>query len=285
MYITQNIYQPARLSMARLAEEFNMAPAYISIFFKRHTGESLKQYITRHRIKLIEARLLYSSLNLGEIAHEFGYADRLSEGPRAASAVAQWAVVVFDHDGEGTPGPGCLHHVGRSLSKRAPKARFRHGRDPPAPIGIRVTREHREERGDRVGAIARRQGREFIDAHVSHMASPYVLTSDVERDAIERTARASERTSKLRFPRAWLKGSDDFSFSGLKTAVRYELVGPGRQDFTQLQLDSGMVGLNRPVVSDPAAPFGGTKQSGLGREGGHEGMLDYTETKYIATDW
>ncbi len=36
-----------------------------------------------------------------------------------------------------------------------------------------------------------------------------------------------------------------------------------------------MVGLNRGLVSDPAAPFGGVKQSGIGREGGHEGMLDY----------
>ncbi len=50
-------------------------------------------------------------------------------------------------------------------------------------------------------------------------------------------------------------------------------------------LESGMVGLNKGIVSDPAAPFGGVKESGLGREGGHEGMLDYTETKYIATDW
>jgi succinate-semialdehyde dehydrogenase/glutarate-semialdehyde dehydrogenase len=50
-------------------------------------------------------------------------------------------------------------------------------------------------------------------------------------------------------------------------------------------LDSGMVGLNRGLVSDPAAPFGGTKQSGLGREGGHEGMLEYLESKYIACDW
>lgn len=50
-------------------------------------------------------------------------------------------------------------------------------------------------------------------------------------------------------------------------------------------LESGMVGLNRGVVSDPSAPFGGVKLSGLGREGGHEGMLDYTETKYIATAW
>jgi succinate-semialdehyde dehydrogenase/glutarate-semialdehyde dehydrogenase len=50
-------------------------------------------------------------------------------------------------------------------------------------------------------------------------------------------------------------------------------------------LDSGMVGLNRGLVSDPAAPFGGTKQSGLGREGGHEGMLDYLESKYVAVTW
>lgn len=45
------------------------------------------------------------------------------------------------------------------------------------------------------------------------------------------------------------------------------------------------VGINKGVVSDPAAPFGGVKQSGLGREGGHEGLLAYTETKYVAVDW
>jgi succinate-semialdehyde dehydrogenase / glutarate-semialdehyde dehydrogenase len=50
-------------------------------------------------------------------------------------------------------------------------------------------------------------------------------------------------------------------------------------------LESGMVGLNRGLVSDPAAPFGGVKQSGIGREGGHEGLLDYTESKYIAVTW
>jgi succinate-semialdehyde dehydrogenase/glutarate-semialdehyde dehydrogenase len=50
-------------------------------------------------------------------------------------------------------------------------------------------------------------------------------------------------------------------------------------------LESGMVGLNRGLVSDPAAPFGGVKQSGIGREGGHHGLLEFTETKYIATGW
>ena len=51
------------------------------------------------------------------------------------------------------------------------------------------------------------------------------------------------------------------------------------------RLEAGMVGLNRGLVSDPAAPFGGVKQSGIGREGGHEGMLEYLEQKYVAVNW
>lgn len=51
------------------------------------------------------------------------------------------------------------------------------------------------------------------------------------------------------------------------------------------RLEFGMVGLNRGLVSDPAAPFGGVKQSGLGREGGKEGLLEFQETQYISTEW
>jgi succinate-semialdehyde dehydrogenase/glutarate-semialdehyde dehydrogenase len=51
------------------------------------------------------------------------------------------------------------------------------------------------------------------------------------------------------------------------------------------RIESGMVGLNRGVVSDPAAPFGGVKQSGIGREGAQEGMLEFLEKKYIAVEW
>ena len=51
------------------------------------------------------------------------------------------------------------------------------------------------------------------------------------------------------------------------------------------RLETGMVGLNRGLVSDPAAPFGGVKQSGLGREGGREGIEAFLETKYVALDW
>jgi succinate-semialdehyde dehydrogenase / glutarate-semialdehyde dehydrogenase len=48
------------------------------------------------------------------------------------------------------------------------------------------------------------------------------------------------------------------------------------------RLETGMVGLNQGMVSNPAAPFGGIKQSGFGREGGYEGIEEYLETKYVA---
>jgi succinate-semialdehyde dehydrogenase/glutarate-semialdehyde dehydrogenase len=51
------------------------------------------------------------------------------------------------------------------------------------------------------------------------------------------------------------------------------------------KLDFGMVGLNRGIVSDPAAPFGGMKQSGLGREGAHEGLMEFLDTQYISVAW
>jgi succinate-semialdehyde dehydrogenase/glutarate-semialdehyde dehydrogenase len=49
-------------------------------------------------------------------------------------------------------------------------------------------------------------------------------------------------------------------------------------------LESGMVAINRGMISDPAAPFGGVKQSGLGREGGFDGIHEFLETKYIGVE-
>ena len=51
------------------------------------------------------------------------------------------------------------------------------------------------------------------------------------------------------------------------------------------KLDFGMIGLNRGLVSDPASPFGGMKQSGIGREGAHEGLMEFLETQYVSVVW
>jgi succinate-semialdehyde dehydrogenase/glutarate-semialdehyde dehydrogenase len=50
-------------------------------------------------------------------------------------------------------------------------------------------------------------------------------------------------------------------------------------------LDAGMVGINRGLVSDPSAPFGGVKQSGIGREGARAGLEEYLETQYLSVAW
>jgi succinate-semialdehyde dehydrogenase/glutarate-semialdehyde dehydrogenase len=49
-------------------------------------------------------------------------------------------------------------------------------------------------------------------------------------------------------------------------------------------IEAGMVGINRGLLSDPAAPFGGVKQSGLGREGGFDGVHEFLQTKYIGVE-
>ena len=51
------------------------------------------------------------------------------------------------------------------------------------------------------------------------------------------------------------------------------------------RIEAGMVGINRGLVSDPSAPFGGIKQSGLGREGARQGLAEYEEIQYFSVDW
>jgi succinate-semialdehyde dehydrogenase / glutarate-semialdehyde dehydrogenase len=70
---------------------------------------------------------------------------------------------------------------------------------------------------------------------------------------------------------------------GLVAYVYTRDVGRGLK-FSQA-IEAGMVGLNRGLVSDPAAPFGGMKESGIGREGGHEGLLAFTENQYVSVSW
>ncbi|MCU1688106.1 MAG: succinate-semialdehyde dehdyrogenase [Jatrophihabitantaceae bacterium] len=85
--------------------------------------------------------------------------------------------------------------------------------------------------------------------------------------------------------------ADDDDAVRLANATEYGLVGyVYSRDLARAlrvaeRMETGMVGINRGLVSDAAAPFGGVKQSGSGREGGFEGIDSYLETKYIAVAW
>ena len=74
-YIQDNLDRPERLKINALAERFFISPNYLSEFFIKHGGVSLRDYITRSRLKLVEIRLLYSDLTASEIAEEYGFTD------------------------------------------------------------------------------------------------------------------------------------------------------------------------------------------------------------------
>lgn len=74
-YIRRHISQPDCLRVERLAAEFAYSPKHLSALFKQETGESLHQYILRYKLKLVETRLLLSTLTISQIADELAFTD------------------------------------------------------------------------------------------------------------------------------------------------------------------------------------------------------------------
>ncbi|WP_460471966.1 AraC family transcriptional regulator [Emticicia fontis] len=74
-YIHQHIYSPELLKADEMAAQFNISPTYVSEYFKKLTGESMQQYITNYKLKLVETRLQYSDMRMNEIAFELNFTD------------------------------------------------------------------------------------------------------------------------------------------------------------------------------------------------------------------
>jgi AraC-type DNA-binding domain-containing proteins len=74
-YIQSNIYYPEKLRAKTVANHFGISEFYLGRYFKKHTNETMQQYIINYRLKLIEARLLFSDLRINEIAFELGFTD------------------------------------------------------------------------------------------------------------------------------------------------------------------------------------------------------------------
>jgi len=74
-HIRQNVYDNDLTKINFLANKFNMSQSSISTYFKRKTGESIHQYVTKYKMKLVEYRLQHTEFTIAEIAYQLGYTD------------------------------------------------------------------------------------------------------------------------------------------------------------------------------------------------------------------
>lgn len=74
-YIHKNILLPDKLKASEIAGHFGISPNYLGSYFKRNCDETMQEYISNYRLRLIEHRLKFSDMRIGEIAGEFGFTD------------------------------------------------------------------------------------------------------------------------------------------------------------------------------------------------------------------
>jgi len=74
-YIHANIYDPERLKAEHISGAFGISLAYLGRYFKKQTGKTMQDYIANYRLKLVENRLLHSTVRLSEIVDELGFSD------------------------------------------------------------------------------------------------------------------------------------------------------------------------------------------------------------------
>jgi succinate-semialdehyde dehydrogenase/glutarate-semialdehyde dehydrogenase len=177
---------------------------------------------------------------------------------------------------------------GRRLAQRMAGMRMGAGTDEDTELGPMVNARAVEGIADKVERSVAAGARALIGGERDGRPGfyyPATVLADVPRDS----AVATEEVFGPVAPIIRVRDEDDAlaianaSEMGLTGYVYTRSLARGLRVCERLEV--GMVGLNRGVVSDPAAPFGGVKQSGLGREGGYEGIDAYLETIYIATNW
>ena len=74
-YIQQHIYEPEKLKAEQMSKKFGISLSYLGRYFRKHTGETMQQYITNYKLRLVEMRLLHSDMRINEIAYELGFTD------------------------------------------------------------------------------------------------------------------------------------------------------------------------------------------------------------------
>jgi succinate-semialdehyde dehydrogenase/glutarate-semialdehyde dehydrogenase len=173
----------------------------------------------------------------------------------------------------------------RRLAERMGAMKVGRGTEPDVQVGPLIDEAQRVKVTELVGDAVERGARVLVGGH--RAAGPgYFFEPTVLADVPDDARVLGEEIFGPVAPVATFSSEEEALAAANRT--EYGLVAYvytrdlGRAFRVCEGIETGMIGLNQGVVSNPAAPFGGVKQSGFGREGGFEGIGEYLETKYVA---
>ena len=173
----------------------------------------------------------------------------------------------------------------RRLAERIGQLKVGRGTEPGVDVGPLIDGVQREKVAELVGDAVERGAKVLVGGHVidgpGYFYEPTVLSSipDDARLLSEEIFGPVAPVATFSSDQQAIDAANRTEFGLVSFVYTTDLERAFR---VSEALETGMIGLNQGVVSNPAAPFGGVKQSGFGREGGFEGIDEFLETKYVA---
>ncbi len=291
------------LKMAELLTEAGLAPGVLNVITTSHSGAVMEPLIKDPRARKLSftgstevgrvllaqasEQVLRTSMELG------GNAPLIVFGDADLDAAVDGAMIAkMRNIGEACTAANRMYvhssvmaEFSRRLTSRMAALKVGRGTEDGVEVGPLIDAKQRDKVAGLVDDAVRRGARLLTGGTVAegngYFYPPTVL-ADVPRDA-------RVQSEEIFGPVAPLTAFDtDDDAVELANDTEFGLVSyMFTADLNRAlrvceRLETGMIGLNQGMVSNPAAPFGGVKQSGLGREGGRVGIDEYLETKYVA---
>jgi succinate-semialdehyde dehydrogenase/glutarate-semialdehyde dehydrogenase len=293
------------LMLAKILEEAGLPGGVLNLVTASSSGETMAPLIADPRLRKLSftgstevGRKLMeqASQNLLRLSMELGgNAPFIVFDDADLDAAVQGALIAkMRNIGEACTAANRFHVAGSVAGEFADKLadkmgamKVGRGTEDDVEVGPLIDDKQRSKVAELVEDAVRRGARAVVGGHArdgaGYFFDPTVL-ADVPADA-------TLLKEEIFGPVAPVKGFDDED-EAIAAAndtefglVAYVYTSDIKRALRVVEkLETGMVGLNQGIVSNPAAPFGGIKQSGFGREGGPEGIEEYLETKYVAVN-
>jgi succinate-semialdehyde dehydrogenase/glutarate-semialdehyde dehydrogenase len=291
------------LALAKILEQAGLPPGVLNVITAKHSGAVIEPLLKDPRTrklsftgstevgrKLIEQsaqQVLRVSMELGGNAPFLVFEDADLDAAVQGAMLAKMRNV-----GEACTAANRFHvhesiaaEFARRLAERMGALKLGRGTEPDTDVGPLIDEAQRGKVEELVGDARERGARALIGGE--RVAGPgYFFAPTVLADIAEDSRLLREEIFGPVAPIATFSSEEQALAAANLTEyglVAYVYTRDLQRAFRVCEgLETGMVGLNQGVVSNAAAPFGGVKQSGFGREGGFEGISEYLETKYIA---